>query len=174
MWTKKSLRMAQEASNVLLANTWDESIDPTGWWMSEKLDGIRAYWSGSALYSRQGNTFVAPDYWKNDLPNVPLDGELWYNFWLLDLSCALWLQTFDSNFVLDWWASHLFVVCAAPFVVCAASLLRCLLMSLVAAGSRGGGNRSYVGSVAERKLLHSLRLSNFDEGGKGFVSPTSA
>lgn len=69
--------MAHEASSVLLAKTWDESIDPTGWWMSEKLDGIRAYWSGSTLYTRQGNTLVAPDYWKAELPNVPLDGELW-------------------------------------------------------------------------------------------------
>jgi DNA ligase-1 len=69
--------MAQEASNVMLAQTWEEKIDPAGWWMSEKLDGIRAYWSGTTLYSRNGNTFVAPDYWKKDLPAVALDGELW-------------------------------------------------------------------------------------------------
>lgn len=29
--------------NVLLAQTWDESVDPTGWIMSEKLDGVRCY-----------------------------------------------------------------------------------------------------------------------------------
>src|SRR5580692_4630648 len=29
---------------VLLAHKWEVDIDVTGWWMSEKLDGVRAYW----------------------------------------------------------------------------------------------------------------------------------
>jgi hypothetical protein len=33
--------MSAAASQVLLAETWSEDIDPTGWWMSEKLDGVR-------------------------------------------------------------------------------------------------------------------------------------
>jgi DNA ligase-1 len=33
--------MCSEASKVLLAETWTEDVDPTGWWMSEKLDGVR-------------------------------------------------------------------------------------------------------------------------------------
>src|ERR1700685_1497443 len=28
---------------LLLAETWDGRVDPAGWWMSEKLDGVRAY-----------------------------------------------------------------------------------------------------------------------------------
>lgn len=36
-----------------------------GWWMSEKLDGVRAYWDGQNFYSRQGNLFKGcPDYFK--------------------------------------------------------------------------------------------------------------
>lgn len=69
--------MASAAQNVLLAAKWDESIDPTGYWMSEKMDGVRAYWSGSTFYSRGGNVFHAPDWFTADLPKVPLDGELW-------------------------------------------------------------------------------------------------
>ena len=38
------------------------SDDPTGWWVSEKLDGVRAYWNGRAFYSRLGNVFVAPNW----------------------------------------------------------------------------------------------------------------
>src|SRR5712675_837399 len=34
------------APPLLLAETWDNAIDPTGWWLSEKLDGVRAYWDG--------------------------------------------------------------------------------------------------------------------------------
>ena len=45
--------------------------------MSEKLDGVRAFWSGSNFYSRQGNSFHAPDFFKKGLPKIPLDGELW-------------------------------------------------------------------------------------------------
>ncbi|CAF4532125.1 unnamed protein product, partial [Rotaria magnacalcarata] len=61
----------------LLAETWSEDIDPTDWWMSEKLDGVRAYWSGSNFYSRQGNLFHVPDFFKVALPKIPLDGEIW-------------------------------------------------------------------------------------------------
>src|SRR5947209_9592798 len=33
----------KEAAPVLLAETWDTQADLAGWWMSEKLDGVRAY-----------------------------------------------------------------------------------------------------------------------------------
>ena len=36
--------------------------DISGWVMSEKLDGVRAYWDGKQLISRQGNPFTPPDY----------------------------------------------------------------------------------------------------------------
>jgi len=39
----------------MLAKTWDEEIDPTGYYMSEKLDGMRMVWTGSKMYSRNGN-----------------------------------------------------------------------------------------------------------------------
>ena len=45
--------------------------------MSEKLDGVRAYWDGKQFLSRQGNLFHAPDWFIEGLPDVPLDGELW-------------------------------------------------------------------------------------------------
>src|ERR1700676_4826016 len=45
---------------LMLAENWDESTDPTGWLLSEKLDGVRAYWDGKQLLSRQGNRFYAP------------------------------------------------------------------------------------------------------------------
>lgn len=45
--------------------------------MSEKMDGVRAYWSGSRFYSRNGNEFIAPKWFVEGLPKQPLDGELW-------------------------------------------------------------------------------------------------
>ena len=36
---------AAEATQVMLADKYDaKKVDPTGWLMSEKLDGVRAYW----------------------------------------------------------------------------------------------------------------------------------
>jgi DNA ligase-1 len=67
----------EKAPPLLLAESWDFVSDPTGWWLSEKLDGVRAYWDGKQLFSRLGNLFHAPDWFVAGLPNVPLDGELW-------------------------------------------------------------------------------------------------
>lgn len=76
-----------------------------GWFLSEKLDGRRAYWDGglsrgkrafwvpyantvkdarlkvdpiaTGLWSRTGKVVHAPDWWLDALPSIPLDGELW-------------------------------------------------------------------------------------------------
>src|SRR5580765_7726262 len=62
---------------LLLAESWDNATDLADWWMSEKLDGVRAYWDGKQFLSRQGNLFHAPDWFVEALPTTPLDGELW-------------------------------------------------------------------------------------------------
>jgi len=66
-----------EKAPVLLAHPWDLETDIMGWWLSEKLDGIRAYWDGKDLISRLGNVFHAPDWFKAGFPSFKLDGELW-------------------------------------------------------------------------------------------------
>ncbi|MDP2341048.1 MAG: DNA ligase [Deltaproteobacteria bacterium] len=62
---------------VLLAHKWENDIDPRGWWMSEKLDGVRAWWTGTEFMSRLGNKFFAPSWFTASLPPHLLDGELW-------------------------------------------------------------------------------------------------
>ncbi|KAK3816022.1 MAG: hypothetical protein J3Q66DRAFT_341397 [Benniella sp.] len=72
--------MAQDAQQVMLAHSWteDSGIDPAGYWMAEKLDGVRAYFDGKHFYSRAGNRFFAPPFFSQHLPkDQPLDGELW-------------------------------------------------------------------------------------------------
>lgn len=62
---------------VLLANKATNKGDYKGWWVSEKLDGVRAYWDGTHLLSRNGNIFTAPESFTKDLPkDKTLDGEL--------------------------------------------------------------------------------------------------
>jgi len=71
----------KQAPQLLLANVWSPSTDPTGWWMSEKYDGLRGYWDGRKLWSRKGNLIHAPDYFLAELPrDVALDGELWIGY----------------------------------------------------------------------------------------------
>ena len=65
------------APPVLLAQSWTDDDDIAGWWMSEKLDGVRAWWDGSSFWSRLGNRYHAPPWFEEGLPNEPLDGELW-------------------------------------------------------------------------------------------------
>ena len=91
---------------VMLAHNYNEDAVGIGsWFMSEKLDGSRAFWDGgltrgiptadvpfanvekdarfrnqqvaTGLWSRYGKAIFAPDWWLNKLPRVPLDGELY-------------------------------------------------------------------------------------------------
>lgn len=75
---------------ISYAHSWDEIVDVTGWygysiesfnikrWMSEKMDGIRGYWNGENLLSRNGNTLDFPEWFVEGFPtHVALDGELW-------------------------------------------------------------------------------------------------
>jgi DNA ligase 1 len=62
---------------VLLAKTAPAGIDPAGYLISEKLDGVRALWDGKALRFRSGRVIAAPKWFTDKLPSTPLDGELW-------------------------------------------------------------------------------------------------
>jgi DNA ligase-1 len=59
----------------LLLTDW-QGTNPTGWVMSEKLDGWRVIWTGSEFISRENGKLNAPDWFLAGMPGVPLDGEL--------------------------------------------------------------------------------------------------
>lgn len=63
------------APNLILAKEF-EGQNIQGWAMSEKLDGVRAYWDGKQLISRQGKVFSAPKTFTRDFPTFAMDGEL--------------------------------------------------------------------------------------------------
>lgn len=63
---------------MMLATRYRDQ-DPTGYWMSEKLDGCRAFWDGQCLRTKDSwNRIDAPDSFTAGLPiGRALDGELW-------------------------------------------------------------------------------------------------
>lgn len=62
---------------LVLLESYRHGMQISGWLMSEKLDGVRAWWDGRQLYSRKGNRIHAPDWFTRNLPPFELDGELW-------------------------------------------------------------------------------------------------
>ena len=53
-------------------------MNPTGWYVTEKYDGMRLLWDGSKFYTRSGEILDVPESITKELPNnVSLDGEIW-------------------------------------------------------------------------------------------------
>lgn len=65
------------ANNLMLPEVYTEQVDVSGWLMSEKLDGIRGYWDGKHLLSKNGNVFSPHAAFVRDLPPFPVEGEIW-------------------------------------------------------------------------------------------------
>ena len=62
----------------MLANVHEPgSIHVADYWVSEKYDGIRAYWNGETLLTRTGQRISAPAWFSTNWPRHALDGELW-------------------------------------------------------------------------------------------------
>ena len=76
LWLLLPFILLADRPNLLLLKVYkDQNI--TGWVMSEKLDGIRAYWDGKNLLTRSGNIIHAPTWFTKDYPPFEIDGELW-------------------------------------------------------------------------------------------------
>jgi len=81
---------------IQLATQFRDDIHVKEYYVSEKLDGIRGYWNGSQLLSKQGNAFTAPEWFIKDFPNQPLDGELWIGRAQFEVISSI-VRTQDNN-----------------------------------------------------------------------------
>jgi DNA ligase-1 len=68
---------AAEPLPLLLAETEHGQADVALYLASEKLDGVRAFWDGQFLRTRNGNAINAPAWFVEKFPAQPIDGELW-------------------------------------------------------------------------------------------------
>jgi DNA ligase 1 len=70
-------RPGNGAPALVLAHEAPPDVDPSGFLVSEKLDGVRAFWDGRRFLFRSGVPIPAPAWFIERLPPVALDGELW-------------------------------------------------------------------------------------------------
>lgn len=68
------------SSPLMLATIYPQDISDfplEDYWVSEKLDGVRARWDGQRLLSKNGYRFAAPAWFTQQFPDVVMEGELW-------------------------------------------------------------------------------------------------
>lgn len=95
--------------HVTLAKTYQahHGIDLSGYWASEKLDGVRGYWTGNVMLTKQGNEIQLPMALLNQLPQVALDGELWIDRESFSLVSSLIRK---NHTTLDQWKNNDYAV----------------------------------------------------------------
>ncbi len=71
------LAAAAEPPALMLANVYRPGVRLADYWLSEKYDGLRAFWDGQRLRTRGGETIAAPAWFTAQWPTEPMDGELW-------------------------------------------------------------------------------------------------
>ena len=131
---------------------WD-GRNPKGWLASEKLDGCRAYWDGSKLWTRQGNEINLPRITASLPRGVHLDGEIWAgrgSFTTARLATqygkdapAVRFVAFDAPKAQGFWldrinfAASVWTDCVAAWVVKSSSELVKQMNQIVSAGGEG-------------------------------------
>lgn len=71
-FTTKKISIPQQ-----LATSLQDDIVVKDYWISEKLDGIRARWDGTKFITRNGNVIHAPTWFVKGFPAQTFEGELW-------------------------------------------------------------------------------------------------
>lgn len=74
------MAFAAQAANrpaLWLAQKYPGGLDLQQYWVSEKYDGVRGYWDGTALWTRQGERIAPPAWFTTGWPATPVEGELW-------------------------------------------------------------------------------------------------
>src|SRR5688572_4849780 len=80
-------------------------------WISEKLDGIRAYWDGTRLVSKQSKVISCPNWFVEGFPKMEMDGELWMGRGQYE---TLMATISSTNLESDSWKSIQYVVFDLP------------------------------------------------------------
>lgn len=152
---------------LMLASSWQPQWSPARWLVSEKLDGVRAWWDGQQLLTRSGQRIDIPASWYGILPaGVVLDGELWGGRGTFDRVSALVRSTQQPDSA---WLGVRFMVFDMPHPE-AVLEQRLLWLSQRLADS----NPEVIQVLEQRQVLSTVELHNWlDEvvkaGGEGLM-----
>lgn len=110
-----ALACAEVAPNLTLAKEYQQGMDVSAYWISEKYDGVRGYWNGKQLLSRQGKAINAPQEFLQQLPNFSVEGELWFGRGQFSRASAL-VHRAESHpdYLTEWQQVH-YILFDAPF-----------------------------------------------------------
>ena len=98
MFTPALPAPAAEPPPLLLAGIEQGQADVAFYLVSEKIDGVRAFWDGQVLHTRSGHFINAPRWFTEGFPQHALDGELWIGRGQFDrLSATVRRQTPDDG-----------------------------------------------------------------------------
>lgn len=154
------------APALMHARLWHEGDDPKAYWVSEKLDGVRAFWDGQALRFRSGIPIAAPAWFTNALPKTALDGELWLGRGRFDeLSGTVRRQVpVDAD-----WRGVKYMLFDLPGAAGPFSERAQRLTALVAEV-----NQDWLQTVAQQRVanaaaLHAVLRATVKDGGEGLV-----
>ncbi len=92
----------------MLAKNYD-GRDLTGYLASEKFDGVRAFWSGKTLLTRNGKKLSPPPFWLENLPPFEVEGELFVGRGEFEKTSSIVKTAGDSR-----WAEVKFLIFDAP------------------------------------------------------------
>jgi DNA ligase-1 len=151
---------------LMLASLCPDAIEPADYWVSEKLDGVRAYWDGHRLVSRKGNPIRLPEGFTAGWPREPMDGELWLGRGTFATLVGLLHRAERTD---DRWREVQYRVFDAPAVPGPFGVRRLALERLV--GPSGGPHLRLVAQtrVADRRALLALLDRVTAQGGEGLV-----
>ena len=71
-------RLLADPPAVMLAQPYRAgALQPAVHWVSEKYDGVRGWWDGERLLTRNGHPIRVPAWFTSGWPKRAMDGELW-------------------------------------------------------------------------------------------------
>jgi len=157
-----------EPFGAMLASAWPAQADPAPFWVSEKLDGVRALWDGQALRFRSGRPIAAPAWFTAAWPVQAMDGELWMGRRTFDRLSAAVRRTRPDD---DEWRSVRYMVFDLPDHT-ASFTERLMRMGIVLGEGRGHGAR--VQAIRQFRVVDVVELKQqlaqvLDAGGEGLV-----
>ena len=136
---------------LMLAKNFIKGLDVSKYYVSEKLDGVRAYWDGEALYTRSGREIEAPVWFLSALPKNKLDGELWIGKGLFDEVSGLIRRNEPGH---ELWHQVKYMVYDLPDMIAPFHERYWLLKTLIA-----GQRKPWLKALTQRQLSSEAELT---------------